>query len=180
MARIKSGAGTDLWTIDSVSKAGRVSLYDALGNILNTQPVSGTFFQSTQPVSGSFFQTLQPTIEAPASLAVTATGAAGAAVTATLPAISSQFHYITLFQIIRYAIAAITGTATPVIVTTTNLPGSLAFTFDTAGAIGTSLNQIFMPGAPLKSSVVNTATTIVCPATTSVIWRINAFYYGNT
>ena len=28
----------------------------------------------------------------------------------------------------------------------------------------------------LKSSVVNTATTIVCPATTNVIWRVNVGY----
>jgi len=29
---IKSGAGTELWTIDGTSNAGRVTLYDAQGN----------------------------------------------------------------------------------------------------------------------------------------------------
>jgi hypothetical protein len=37
VANIKSGASSDLWTIDPVSKAGRVSLYDSLGNFRGTK-----------------------------------------------------------------------------------------------------------------------------------------------
>lgn len=110
-------------------------------------------------------------------LAVTATGVAGAAVTLTLPAAASVFHYIQSIEIVKYATAAITGTATPVVVTTTNLPGGLAFTFGTAQAIGTTLDYTFVGIDTLRSSAVNTATTIVCPATTSVIWRVNVLYY---
>jgi hypothetical protein len=111
-----------------------------------------------------------------APLAVTATGASGAAVTATLPAVASQFHYITEIQIVQYAAAGLTAGATPTVVTTTNLPGSLAFTFTTIGALGSTTIEQFEPTMPLKSSVVNTATTIVCPAIAGAIWRVNVFY----
>lgn len=110
-------------------------------------------------------------------IAVTATGIAGAAVTCTLPAAASVFHYIQAMQITKYAAAALTGVAAPVIVTTTNLPGSPAFTFPTAQAIGTSVDEDLIGIDALRSSVVNTATTIVCPATANVIWRVNVFYY---
>ena len=112
----------------------------------------------------------------PATLAVTALSAANTAVTATLPAVAGQFHYITFIEIVKYAAAALTGAATPVTVTTTNLPGTPAFTFTTAGAIGTSERDIYNPNKAIKAAAVNTATTIVCPATTGVIWRVNVWY----
>jgi hypothetical protein len=114
--------------------------------------------------------------ESAAILAVTAVGASGAAVTLTLPAVASQFHYITHIEILKYAVGALTGGATPVTVTTTNLPGTPAFTFETAGAIGTIVRTLYEPTKSLRSSTVNTATTIVCPATTNVIWRVNVWY----
>ena len=89
---------------------------------------------------------------------------------------AAKFHYITRIEITLYNSAARTGGATPVTVTTTNLPGSPAFTFPSAGAVGTVDRLIIEPSKPLKSSVVNTNTTIVCPATTGVIWRINVAY----
>jgi hypothetical protein len=111
-----------------------------------------------------------------ADLAVTATGAAAAAVTATLPAVASKFHYISYLEITRYASVATSGVAAPLVVTTTNLPGSLAFTIDTVQAVGATKTFIYNPNLPLKSSTVNTATTIVCPATAQVIWRVNVIY----
>src|SRR5437016_1809994 len=48
---------------------------------------------------------------APATLAVTALSAANAAVTATLPAVAAQFHYITSIHITRTCTAALTGSA---------------------------------------------------------------------
>lgn len=127
----------------------------------------------TSPVS---IATTVPTQEVAAALGVTAVGASGAAVTLTLPAVAAQFHYITLIEIVKYAAAALTGAAAPVTVTTTNLPGSPAFTFTTAGAIGTSERDTYASMKAIKSAVVNTATTIVCPATTGVIWRVNVWY----
>lgn len=160
----------------------------SVSNFPGSQAVTGTFFQGTQPVSiatmpttpvtGTFFQATQPVSLLPANLSITATGAAAAAVTATLPAVAGQFHYITGIEIEAYSTVARTGSATPVLVTSTNLPGNNVFTFASAAAIGTSDTKLLTVSNPYKSSVVNTATTIVCPATTSVIWRINIYYFS--
>jgi hypothetical protein len=159
------------------------------------QPVSGTFWQTTQPVSlatapttpvtGTFFQATQPVslaaavLPTPSTLFISTTAAVTTATTATIPAAGAGlFHYITSIEIQRYAGAALTGAAAPVVVTTTNLPGSPAWTFDTAAAIGTSQIQLLtFAGNPLKSSVANTATTIAAPSVTSGLWRINIAYY---
>ena len=115
------------------------------------------------------------------NLCVTATGAAAAAVTLSLPAVASQFHYITEIQIVKFATALLTAGTTPVLVTTTNLPGGPVFSFTAAAsAQGTSEVQQIAATTPIKSSVVNTATTIVCPATTATIWRVNVWYYAAT
>jgi hypothetical protein len=111
------------------------------------------------------------------SLAVTATGAANAGVTVTLPASANNFHYIDMIEIVKYATATIVGGTVPAIVTTTNMPGSIAFTFDSAQAIGTCVVRTHILTSPLSSSVLATDTTIVCPATTNIIWRANIYYY---
>lgn len=114
----------------------------------------------------------------PANNSVTNTAASGSAVTLTLAAPGAGlFHHICYLSIVLYAAAAITGGATPILVTSTNLVGSNVWTFPTAQAIGTSYEYRVEPTTPIRSSVANTATTIVCPATTSVIWRVNVFYY---
>jgi hypothetical protein len=92
-----------------------------------------------------------------------------------LPSVASQFHNITHLEIAAYSTVARVGAATPIVVTTTNL-NSLAFTFATVAAIGTLDKQFISPTMPLKSAVANTATTIVCPATTSIIWRVTIIY----
>lgn len=113
------------------------------------------------------------------SLAVTATGAAGAAVTLTLPAPGAGLRqYITYLSINRFATALLTAAATPVVVTTTNLPGSLAFSLPADAAPQGDLYPWREDFAyAFAASAQNTATTIVCPATTSVIWRATAGYY---
>lgn len=111
------------------------------------------------------------------TLMVTGTAATAAGVTVSLPAIAGQFHYITSIEVVLYNAAARTTGVTPVTMTTTNLPGSPAFTYPSAGAIGTVDRHIKEFAIPLKSSTVNTATTLVAPATTSVLWRINVSYY---
>ena len=117
---------------------------------------------------------LQGTI---APLLVTATGAAAAAVTLTLPA-SGLRHYLTGLRIDRFAAAVLTAAATPVIVTTTNLPGALAFSLPAeAAALGTVQSYQTDYALALAASAVNTASTIVCPATPGVIWRASASYY---
>jgi hypothetical protein len=114
-----------------------------------------------------------------ANLCVSATAATGVAVTATLPAVAGQFHYISSLIITKIFTATNAASATPLLVTTTNLPGSLTFSFgQPLGTIGTDYIRTNDWAFALKSSVVNTATTIVCPATTGIIWRVNVFYYA--
>lgn len=109
----------------------------------------------------------------------TAVGASGAAVTLTLAAPGAGLrHYITYLSINRFAAAVLTAAAAPVTVTTTNLPGSLAFSFAAdAAALGTLDRWREDFAYPVMASAQNTATTIVCPATTGVIWRVTAGYY---
>lgn len=117
--------------------------------------------------------------QAPANLAVTAISAANAAVTATLPAVAAQFHYITSIHVTRTCTAALAGSAA-LAITTTNLPGSLAYTSGNACAVGSTNNDVVLDlTAALKSSVVNTATTIVCPAAgAAVVCRISVLYFA--
>jgi hypothetical protein len=112
-------------------------------------------------------------------LLVTATGAAAAAVTLTLPAPGVGLRqYLTSLTIERFASALLTAGATPVVVTTTNLPGALAFSFAAdAAAAGSIVTKREEYGLPVAASNQNSSITIVCPATTGVIWRVTAGYY---
>jgi hypothetical protein len=114
----------------------------------------------------------------PATLTVTATGAAAAAVTLTLAAPGAgMYHYIDSIKIDHFATALLTAAATPVLVTSTNLPGSPVINFRAdAAPQGTLTTSIIQCGMPLRSTAANTATTVVCPATTAVIWRATAVY----
>ena len=114
----------------------------------------------------------------PATLWVTATAAANTAATATLPAVAGMFHHITHIDIMRNATAALAGTAT-IIHTTTNLPGSPAWSVGNAMAAGgTQIDVDHDYVAPLRSSVVNTATTVVVAAGgLAVLGRVNVGYF---
>lgn len=115
----------------------------------------------------------------PANLHVTQTAAVNTSTTLTLPAGGAGlFHYITRIHITAYTTAARTGGVTPLVQpTTTNLPGSPVWTLPSAAAVGTTDVRETVFVAPLKSSVANTATTIVGAATASVIWRFSVDYY---
>lgn len=112
--------------------------------------------------------------------ALTISQATGIAATLTLPAAQDKFHYIARIEIELYATAARTGGATPLLVTTTNIPGSVAFVFETAQAIGTVIRRSLDFPQPLKSSAPSVATTFVAPVAVTGIWRITAFYYMDT
>ncbi len=125
--------------------------------------------------NGNPLETLRPT-----ELVVSSTAAANTALTVTLPAVASSFHYITRIEIARTATAALVGSAT-LVVTTTNLPGSLAWSFGNAMAVGGTQRDLdaILNTNPLKSLVANTATTIVAPAPgAAVLWRINVYYFS--
>ena len=87
-------------------------------------------------------------------------------------------QYITGIEITRNATAALAGTAT-LVITTTNIPGSLAWSVGNAMAAGgTQIDVSRDFSVPLKSTAPNTATTIVCPVPgAAVLWRVNVFYY---
>jgi hypothetical protein len=109
----------------------------------------------------------------------TAVGASAAAVTLTIAAPGAGLRqYLTYLSINRFAAALLTAAAAPVTVTTTNLPGSLAFSFAAdAAAQGTIDRWREDFAAPIAASAQNTAVTIVCPGTTGVIWRVTAGWY---
>lgn len=55
MARVRSGASTDYWTVHATSKAGRVTLYDATGRALEHES------KATYCASGAFTPVATPT-----------------------------------------------------------------------------------------------------------------------
>lgn len=112
-------------------------------------------------------------------LIATSVGTSGAAVTLTIPSPGAGLrHYLTYLSINRFAAALLTAAAAPVTITTTNLPGSLAFSFPADAAAQGTIDRWREDFAyPIASSAQNTATTIVAPVTASVIWRITAGYF---
>lgn len=122
---------------------------------------------------------LNTAIEAkPSTLLVTATAAVGVAVTATIPAVAGLRHILDFVKVTRSATAALTASATPVLVTTTNLPGSPALTFgQDVGGIGVDKPDGWDFGSSgLAASVLGANTTVVCPAYVGVIWRVTVGY----
>lgn len=109
----------------------------------------------------------------------TTIGAVNTLTTLTLTAPGAGLrHYLTFINIVRYVQTALTAAGTPIAVTTTNLPGAMAFTFPTDGAaLGTVDRWREDFAFPVAASAQNTATTIVAPATPNVIWRISAGFY---
>lgn len=112
-------------------------------------------------------------------LVVTVTAAAGVGATLTLPAPGAGLRqYVTYLAINRFASALLTAAATPVLVTTTNLPGALVFSIPADAAAQGTLSPIREDFAyPLAASAQNTAVTFVAPVTAGVIWRLTGGYY---
>ena len=112
------------------------------------------------------------------TLMVSATAAVSTAVTATLPAVAGLRHYIDRIDVTRSATAALTAAAAPVVVTTTNVNGAPQLTFGSdAGGVGVDKTVTLDFGATgMAASAAGTATTVVCPVYTGVIWRVNVAY----
>ena len=113
-----------------------------------------------------------------ATLMVSQTAAVGAANSVTLPAVTGLRHYIDFISVTRSATAALTASATPVLVTSTNIAGAPVITFGSdAGGVGIDVERKLDFGTSgLASAAVGTATTVVCPAYAGVIWRVNVAY----
>jgi hypothetical protein len=138
-----------------------------------TSGAAATFLvASIAPLDDSLQGLVTPTL-------VTNVGASGAAVTLTLPAPGAGLRqYLTYLSINRFAVALLTAGAAPVTVTTTNLPGSLAFSFAADAAAQGTIDRWREDFAfPVAAAAQNTAVTVVCPATTNLIWRVTGGYY---
>lgn len=114
----------------------------------------------------------------PASMA-TATGAAAAAVTLTIPSAGAGlYNYLTMLQIVKFSTTTLTAGSTPVLVTTTGIIGTPTFSFPAdVSAQGLAVEQKFEFQKPVKGTAAATTMTVVCPATTGIIWRVNASFY---
>lgn len=165
---VVAGTAAGVW-------AGKCALYRRVRARV-TAYTSGSAVAVVSASNGSLDDTLSGLVS---PLVVTTIGTAGAAATLTIPAPGAGLRqYLTYLAINRFATALLTAGAAPVAVTTTNLPGALAFSFAAdAAAQGTIDRWREDFSFPLASSAQNTATTIVCPATTGVIWRVTAGYY---
>lgn len=137
---------------------------------------SGTANFTISASTGALDQTLESDISTSTG---TATGTAAAAVTLTLAAPGAGLRqYINMIRIERHASALLVAAATPIIITTTNLPGSRAYSIPVeAATAGTVYEKVEILSRPLAASAQNTAVTIVAGAVTSVIWRITADFY---
>lgn len=144
--------------------------------VLMTAFTSGSAFVSLRGSEGDNFIYAKPL---PTLLSTTGTAAVSVSATATLPTGGvGMFHYITRIRISKYIGATLVASATPSVVTTTNISNTPSFDFKTLGALGDSeVMDIDFTGNPLKSVNANTATTIVAPVLTGAIWKITVFYY---
>lgn len=114
----------------------------------------------------------------PTTELISVTAAVGAALTATLPAVPGLRHVLDFVRVTRSATAALTAAATPVLITSSNLPSAFAMTMgQDAGGIGVDKEALMdFGGTGLAATAINTASTIICPAYVGVIWRINVGY----
>lgn len=163
-----AGASAGVW----IGKCGQYLSVRARVTAYTSGSATATLVTNTAPIDDSLQGMVTPVIG-------TATGIAGAAVTLTIASPGAGLrHYLTRLRISRHASALMTAGATPVVVTTTNLPGPLAFSIPAnAEAAGAAfiLNEDY--AYPVASVAQGTATTIVCPATPNAIWRVTAYYY---
>jgi hypothetical protein len=116
---------------------------------------------------------------------VTTIGSANAVTTLTLPAAGAGLsHYITRIEIVRInpTITAVAAAASLLAITTTNLPGSVAWSLGNAIAAGAHDKIVDMTlESPIKSSAANTNTTIVTPAGgAGVQFRVTVYYFIDT
>lgn len=109
----------------------------------------------------------------------TGTAASGTGVTLTIAAAGAGiFNYLCFLEITMFAAALLTVAATPVLITTTGITNTPTFSMSAPAMVqGNVEERIYSFAIPLKGSAANTVLTIVAPATTNIIWRLNATFY---
>jgi len=168
--------------LDALVAANTVRVYSVpVGQLrkLRVRPSAYTSGAANVTITADTQDPLNTAIAAkPSTLLVTSTAAVGVAVTATIPAVTGLRHIVDFVKVTRSATAALTASATPVLVTTTNLPGAPALTFgqDVAGIGVDKLDGWDFGSSGLAATALGTATTVVCPAYVGVIWRVTVGY----
>ena len=169
--------------VEAISGTNVVRCYAIrVGQLKKLRVLMSAFTTGTASVSivSDTAQSIHPALfdGRPSALMVTATAALATAITATLPLVTGLRHYIDFISVIKFNGAALTAAATPVLVTTTNLPGTPVMNFPSdAAAQGTDVERrLDWGGTGCAANAVGTATTIVCPAVTGALWRINVGY----
>lgn len=111
----------------------------------------------------------------PDTLGVSVVSTDGAALTLTLPAAGANLHHhVTMIELALYSVTARTGSATPIVVTTANIP-ALSIPFKTFAAVG-ELDRYQYAGRSLRSNTANAASTIVMPAVVGGRWYAAVHY----
>ena len=117
----------------------------------------------------------------PSTALQTVTAAVSTAATLTIAApAAGLFNYITWIEARAYCSVAIAaGNAAPILVTTTNITGSPVIQLpQKIMAVGEDVVSQLVLGHPgVKSTANATATTIVAPLVTNIIWRLTAAFY---
>lgn len=173
-----NGATWDRIRLDGALGNLQTRMNSWLGSALPT--VAQKVMASSIPVVIASDQSKVETSQEEALICVTATGAVNTAVTCTLPAVASNFHYIVAIQLQKlYSVVGIANGAGVIITTTNFATNNPSFTTEQlaspAGTVATVINII--PARPIKSTTVNVATTFVAPLQLQTIWRWNVFYY---
>lgn len=171
IAYVAAIAGTGTW----VGKVGPFRKIRARVTAYTSGSCSLTIAADTAPLDDSLQGMTTPATQTAVS------AAAGSAITLTIASPGAGLrHYITYIAVQRAngTAAALTATAGPVNITTTNIPGAMVIPFANdalaAGAVDRWREDF---SYPIATSAQGTATTIVAPVQTGVIWRITAGYY---
>lgn len=156
---------TDGTNVAAVKAASTAAVAADPAQVVAMHPLSPAYFKASDVVG---------TVLSVANTAATLTVAAGGA---------GLFLYITRIRVTMHntSAAAVAGSAAVLAFTSTNIPGSLAWTAGNALAAGTDKTVVDeYLDSPIKTSVAATATTIVAPACgAGVQARITLYgYYG--
>ncbi len=121
---------------------------------------------------------ITPTLTVSSSTAVqTAMNLTVSSPTANVGAYSAGYYsYITHIHLEMYAAGTLTGGATPVVCTTTNLSSALTWRFPTAQATGVQFIVDEQFDNPIQVTQ-GAQMMISCPATASVIWSGHVAYF---
>lgn len=166
----------DISTSFGVNKFYKLPIY---GKFFRVIYVNGGTAQASFRINTRFSFAVADLTTQVADFTVTATAAVSTAVNANLPAAGiGTYHYITSIIIQKFATAALTAGAAPIICTQNNLKGFSPNTDARALVQGELINcyqQDFT--IPLKSQSSNTTTLIAVPAVTGAIYKVIVTYF---